>query len=218
MHESKLEKALKRLKHILPLKERQEECSQQVKQLHQQMLRSFVTKGRILTKEEMAQYVSNLDDAINTLRKKELVVFSNDGDPIGAYPFTMEEREHKVEVNGHQVFAMCALDALAISPMFDMKTQITSQCRITNAPVNLQQSGMVIDNLDETDELHVGIHWGAANADSSCADSLCMEMMFLCDNKTAQKWLADNAEAREIFILHDAIEFASEFFVPVISS
>ena len=42
---AKLEKALNRLKSILPLKERQDDCSKQIKELHQQVLRSFVDKG-----------------------------------------------------------------------------------------------------------------------------------------------------------------------------
>ncbi len=120
----KLEQALERLKCILPLQERQAECAKQIRELHQLVLRSFVTRGRILTLEEMAQHVSDLEEAVNVLRSCDMVIFSEDGAPVGAYPFTMEEREHKVQVNGYQVYAMCALDALAISPMFGMRTHI----------------------------------------------------------------------------------------------
>ena len=213
--DAKLEKALKRLKHILPLKERQDECSKPIRELHQQVLRSFVTKGRILTREEMAQRVSNLDDAVNVLRAGELMVFSEEGMPVGAYPFTMEVREHKVWVNSHQVYAMCALDALAVSPMFGMKTQIASRCRVTGDPINIHQSGKTIENPDEAGDIHFGIVWGAAEADVCCADSLCMEMMYLRDSKVAQKWLAEDLGNREIFTLPETVEFASEFFVPL---
>ena len=100
---AKLGKALNRLKSILPLKDRQDACSKQIKELHQQVLRSFVDKGRILTREEMGQHVSNLEAAISVLKEKDMLVFSDDGNPVGAYPFTMEEREHVVRVRGHQV-------------------------------------------------------------------------------------------------------------------
>lgn len=212
---AKLEKALKRLKRILPLKERQAECSDQIRELHQHVLHSFVTRGRILTREEMAQRVSNIEDAVNVLRDSELVVFSEDGRPVGAYPFTMEAREHKVRVNSHQVYAMCALDALAISPMFGMKTHIASRCRITGDPVHIQQSGKTIDNLDEAGDIHLGIAWGAVDADTCCADSLCLEMMYLRDSKVAQQWLAEDLVKREIFTLPEAVEFADGFFVPL---
>jgi len=135
----KLEKALNRLNSILPLKERQDDCSKQVKELHQQVLRSFVDKGRILTREEMGQYVSNLEDAVNVLKEKDMVIFSEDGNPVGAYPFTMQAREHAIRVNGHRVYAMCALDALSVSPMFEMETKINSQCRVTGDPISIRQ-------------------------------------------------------------------------------
>jgi mercuric reductase len=214
---AKLEKALNRLKSILPLKKRQEDCSKQIKELHQQVLRSFVTRGRIFTREEMAQHVSNLGNAVNVLKSNDMVVFAEDGEPVGAYPLTMEAREHKVRVNGHQVYAMCALDALAVSPMFGMKTQISSRCRITGDSVCIQQSGNTIENLDEAGGTYFGIIWGAANADSCCADSLCMEMMFLRDSKTAQQWLENDPDNREAFTLQEAVEFASRFFVPLMS-
>jgi mercuric reductase len=214
---TKLEKALARLRRILPLKQRQAECGEEVRALHQEILRSFVTRGRILTREEMALRVSNPGVAVNVLSTTGMVLFSGTGDPVGAYPFTTEAREHKVLVNGYQVHAMCSLDALAVSPMFGMKTKIDSRCRVTGEPVHILQSGMTIENPDEVGDLHVGIGWGAADADTSCADSLCMEMIFLKDGKIARQWLADDAENREIFALPMAVEFAGRFFVPLMS-
>ena len=65
--------------------------------------------------------------------------------------------------------------------------------------------------------IHFGIIWGAANADSCCADSLCMEMMFLRDGETARQWLADDPETREVFTLQEAVEFGGRFFSPLVS-
>lgn len=213
----KLENALERLRTILPLKERQDACSKQIKELHQRVLRSFVDRGKILSREEMKQYVSNLEDAAGVLKEMDMVVFSRDGGPVGAYPFTMEAREHAVRVNGHQVHAMCALDALAVSPMFGVKTQITSRCRVTGDPVDIQQSGYDILNSDEAGNIHVGISWGAANNDSCIADSLCLEMIFLRDGDVSRQWLADDPDNREVFTLPDAVEFGGRFFTPLLS-
>jgi hypothetical protein len=214
---AKLENALKRLTGILPLKARQEACSPQIKELHQQILRSFVTQGRILTRDEMAEHVSNLEEAVAVLQDSDLVVFAENGEPVGAYPFTMEEREHKVLVNGHRVHAMCALDALAVSPMFGMKTHIASICRVTSDPVSIEQSGTTIENRDAAADIHFGIIWGAASAGSCCADSLCMEMMYLRDGNIARQWLAEDPDNREIFTLQEAVEFSARFFVPLVS-
>lgn len=214
---AKLDKALGRLTRILPLKERQNECGAEIRELHRQILRSFVTRGRILTREEMVQHAGGLEHALDVLRNKEMVIFSEDGDPVGAYPFTMEARETRVRVNGHRVYAMCALDALAVSPMFGMKTQIDSRCRVTGDPVDIRQSGETIENPEAAGELHFGIAWGAANARASCADSLCMQMMFLRDGDVARQWLAHDSGNREIFTLPEAVEFAGRLFVPLMS-
>ncbi|MBK7893900.1 MAG: hypothetical protein IPJ90_03205 [Anaerolineaceae bacterium] len=104
---NKLENALNRLNLILPLKKNQDKCSPEIKEVHQQMLRSFVTKGRILTREEMALWVDDVPEAINVLSQYDMVTFSESGEPVGAYPCTMMAREHKVHVNGHQIHAMC---------------------------------------------------------------------------------------------------------------
>jgi mercuric reductase len=214
---AKLDHALQRLKSILPLEARQRECSKQIRELHQHVLRSFVTKGRILTREEMARHVSDLEEAVDALRIREMMIFSGSGDPVGAYPFTMEVREHQVRVNRHCVHAMCALDALAVSSMFAMQTQISSRCRITGDPVNIRQSGNTIENPEEAGAVHLGIDWGAADADSRCADSLCMEMLFLRDGKIARQWHADDFGNRETFTLPEAVEFAGRFFGPLVS-
>lgn len=61
---AKVKKTLNHLTSVLPLKEKQESCGAQIK--HQQAFRSFVEKGRILTKEEMAPYVDNLKEAVDS--------------------------------------------------------------------------------------------------------------------------------------------------------
>ena len=213
---AKLDKALNRLQRILPLKARQDACGTPVKELHQSILRSFVDKGRILTREEMTRHVSDVDDAVSLLQEKDMVTFSADGTPVGAYPFTMETREHVVRANGQQVHAMCALDALAVSPMFAVDTQVDSCCRVTGEPVCVKQSGTTILNAEEAGDIHFGIIWGAESTDSCVADSLCMEMMFLRDAKTAREWLESDPNNREIFTLQEAVEFGDRFFTPLL--
>lgn len=215
--EEKISKALDRLITVLPLKEKQESCGTEVKTLHQNILRSFVDQGRILSKAEIEGQVGDAAQAVKTLSENDMVVFSENGEPVGAYPFTMEEREHKVSVNGHSVHAMCALDALSVSPMFGMKTEISSVCRVTGDPVRIRQSGTTIENGTETGDLCFGIAWAAADTCSCCAQSLCMEMMFLRDREIAEQWLSENPQDREIFTLEQAVEFGARFFTPLMS-
>lgn len=214
---TKLDKALNRLTSILPLKRRQDECSDQIRELHRRILRSFVEQGRILSREGMAHHVDNLEEAINTLAENDMVVFSADGTPVGAYPFTMETREHVVQVNGHRVHAMCALDALAVAPMFGVDTQVNSRCRVTGEPVEVQQSGRSVLNPEKAGDVHFGVIWGAANDQASCANSLCLEMMFLKNSDIARQWLSEDPDNREVFTLEEAVEFGDRFFSPLLT-
>ena len=212
---SKVDQALARLIKVLPLQEKQQSCGAEVRELHRHILRSFVEQGRIFTKAEMAAHVTDIEQATAILKQNDMVVFSCGGEPIGSYPFTMEEREHKVKIGEHTVNAMCALDALAVSPMFDVKTEITSKCRATGAPVFIRQNGYQVENQGEVGDLHFGIIWAAAGSCSCCANSLCMEMMFLRDGRVAEEWLSVDAKNREIFTLAEAIDFGARFFVPL---
>ena len=214
---SKVDKALARLIAVLPLKVKQQSCGPEIRELHRRVLRSFIERGKILSRSEMAAFVADVGRAVEALKKNDMVVFSCGGEPIGAYPFTMEEREHKVRVGDYTVNAMCALDALAVSPMFGMKTEITSKCRATGTPVFIKQDGLSIENPDQAGDVRFGIVWGAANACSCCANSLCMEMMFLHDGRVAEEWLSADPGNREVFTLAEAVDFGARFFVPLMA-
>ncbi|MCB0089879.1 MAG: hypothetical protein KDE54_18360 [Caldilineaceae bacterium] len=243
----KLQNALDHLNEILPLRARQEQCPPPVKTLHQQILSSFVTHGRVLTKAEMAEIVADVPAALAQLHQYDMITISATGDLIGAYPFTTSSRGHAVQVNGHWLYAMCAVDALAIAPMFQTRTHISSRCSITAAPIEISMVGETVQyedmvqledmvqnkdtvqnkdmvqpedtaqNKDTVGDIHVGIGWAAANGSSCCADSLCTEMIFLRDQRVAEQWLSDHTEGREIFTLAEAIQFASRFFALLLS-
>jgi mercuric reductase len=164
----------------------------------------------------LAEHTTDIDDVINTLRSNDMVVFDSNNEPVGAYPFTMELRDHRVNVNGNTVHSMCALDALAISPMYNIKTHIDSKCHVTGDSISIDQLALEVLNKKENEEVHFGINWNAAT-NNCCATSLCTEMIFLKDKKIADTWLSDDLENREIFNIDDAIEFSSRFFSPLVS-
>ena len=164
----------------------------------------------------MSQQVDNIDEAINILRSNDTVVFDSNDDPVGTYPFTMEQRDHKVMVNDHLVHSMCALDALAISPMFNVKTHIDSRCSVSGDSISIDQLDQTILNKETNKDVHFAINWNSA-ANDCCATSLCTEMIFLKDKKIADKWMLEDTENREIFTIDEAIDFASRFFKPLMN-
>lgn len=205
--------ALKRLDSILPLVTGLKSLNRDDAALYCKLLNSYVQQGRTLTRDEVATLVGDADQALSNVVDSKLIVLDADGNPSGAYPFTSEEREHKVNINGVTVHCMCALDALAVSPMFNTPTVIDSECRVTGENIHIEQynTGFTGGTLDAW----FGINWGAAASDTVCAASLCMEMMFLANENVARKWLAASPDTREIFDLPSAVEFAAGFFVPL---
>ena len=213
---TKVSTALKRLDSILPLVAGLKSLSNEDATLYCKLLNSYVQQGRTLSRDEVAALVSNADQALANIVDSKLIVIDADGNPAGAYPFTSEEREHKVHLNGVTVHCMCALDALSVSTMFNVPTIIDSQCRVTGEKIHLEQNGTRFS--DGTVDAWFGINWGAASTDTVCAASLCMEMMFLANESVAGDWLAESPDTREIFDLPSAVEFAAGFFVPLVEN
>ena len=205
--------ALKRLNSILPLESGLKSLSDKDASLYCKLLNSYVERGRTLSRDEVADLVSDADQALKNVVASKLIVLDADGNPAGAYPFTSQEREHKVHINGVTAHCMCALDALAVSPMFNTPTVIDSQCRATGEKIHIEQNGT--EFTGGTLGAWFGINWGAAKSDTVCSESLCMEMLYLANEPVARKWLAESPDTREIFDLPSAVEFSAGFFVPL---
>ncbi len=209
--------ALDKLNSLLPLKARQSQLEPQLRNLHIAILRHFATAGGPLSRDEVAQQLGNddVDAALARLADDDLVVLTPDRRHIaGAYPFTAEERVHAVLVNGHTVHAMCALDALAIAPMFATATRIDSRCHVTDTPVEIHMQGTELLSAKPGD-VHVGIHWQGT---SGCAaQSLCMEMVYLADAETAQRWQQQDSDNIDLYELPDAVSFAAAYFRPLLA-
>jgi len=209
--------ALDKLNSLLPLKARQSQLEPQHRHLHIAILRHFAVAGKPLARDQAAQQLddADVDAALARLADDDLVVLTPDRRHItGAYPFTAEERVHAVLVNGHTGHAMCALDALAIAPMFETATRIDSRCHVTATPVELHMQGTELLSAKPGD-VRVGIHWQGT---SSCAaQSLCLEMVFLGDAETAQRWRQQDSENISVYELPDAVRFAAAYFRPLLA-
>jgi len=136
--------AVRRLNQQLPLKERQDKLSAPLRALHREVLGSLVRRGRPLTRAEVAALVGEdqVDAAIARLGDDDLVVLSQDRrEIVGAYPVTAEQTPHEVHVGGHEIHAMCALDAVSVGPMYDVPVEICSRCRVSGEAICIKQQG-----------------------------------------------------------------------------
>lgn len=209
--------AIERLRRQLPLSSRQRTLSAELRSLHQALLHSFIQQGKPLGNHQIAAQWPGLSpqEAVRNLAEKDLVVLDKtQTQVVGSYPMTMEETPHRIRIEKHHFYAMCALDALSIGPMFHMRVAIDSCCAVTRTPLHILMRDQQLVQIKPQSTIQVGIRWqppcGVA------AHSMCREMVFLKDKEAAQKWLALSETKSSLFTLMQAVEFGSGFFSPLL--
>ena len=215
-----INQAVDKLNSLLPLAARQQQLVAELQQLHRAILNSFVEQGRPLPITEAASHLSqhSVEQAFQILARNDLIVLDVEQQMImGAYPLTYEVTPHVIEVNGHAINAMCALDALSVAPMFGVETGIKSSCAISGTPVSIHMQGeQVVTAVEEGDNLYVGIRWqqpcGAA------AHSLCRDIVFLLGEEAAEKWQQRSEIEGSVFDLPTAVAIGSVFFRPLMAT
>jgi mercuric reductase len=181
----RLVRALRHLNRLLPLKYRQAGLAPPLAGVHRAILRSFAERGRPLTRAEIGDLLGGESvalEALTELGSKDLVVLNSAAvkdpdtskvmilDPaaveiVGAYPFSVPPTAYVVSLFGHDVFAMCALDALSIAAMFNTETRISSKCHATGEPVRIRQHGMeILEVSPATTQFGVRWHKGSNTA------------------------------------------------------
>ena len=208
--------AVERLNRQLPLKQRQSALPEAYRRLHQAILWQLVREGRALSRAEIAEQLGEdgVDEFLKRVGGDDLVVLDASGrEVLGAYPITTEQTPHALHVMDHAIFAMCALDAVSVGPMFDAEVKITSHCRVTQAPIRIQMRGHEIIEADPG--VQVGVRWQMPVGHA--AHSMCMEMVFLKDEAVAKEWQGDQLDSISLFDLPAAVEFGAGFFKPLMA-
>lgn len=211
----KVEQAIQRLTTILPVKKRLDALELSSAQLYLAVVKGFFELGRAPFISELNAIDRNARQRIVELAQQDMLTLEESGEVKGCYPFTMEQRVHRIRLNGFEVHAMCAMDALAPSAMFGCESVVLSECAVTREAVRVELKDQTLLNPEQAAALYFGINWLAASSLASCSDSLCTEMLFLRDLATAQGWLEQDADNRQIFTLDEAVKFAAGFFKPL---
>ena len=211
-----VEEGIVKLQQRLPLAKRQAEMSGELIKLHQSLLRCFAEQGRPLSRDEIRDLLDaeNVDAALKYLQKQDLVILDNaQRCVLGAYPFTTETTAHQVTINGNRIYAMCALDALSIAPMFGSTVEIQSRCAVTDKSIVINMHASSIVAVEPREPIYIAINWQTPQGQA--AYSLCTKMVFLIGNTAIQQWQAHSATA-SVFNLADAVVLGEKFFLPLL--
>ncbi len=208
--------ALERLQGLLPLVKRLSRQALAARRVHRAILGEFARCGRTPERDTLAQLTQPecLDDVLASLGDADLIVRTPRGGVTGAYPFTLERTPHLLTLPGATVNAMCAVDALAVAPVFDCEVAIASSCTVTGVPIAVRQRGDRVLAVSPAQQLHVGIGWRQPHA--CAANTLCREMVFLRDHAVATAWQETDQECRTVYSLGEAIALGAAFFSPLL--
>jgi len=209
--------AIDRLNRQLPLASRQQSLPTELQSLHQALLKSFIQQGRPLDIHQIRDRFPGVsaDQAIHFLAKQDLVVLDpGQQEVVGCYPVTTEETLHHIRVAEHSFYAMCALDALSIGPLFHVRVTIDSRCSVTQVPIYLAMQDMELVESKPSSGLLVGIRWQPPSG--AAAHSMCREMVFLHDDTVVDQWQQRHDTDCSVFTLLEAIEFGRGFFSPLL--
>ncbi len=79
-----------------------------------------------------------LDEALATLAREDLMHLDPSGAVAVAYPFSGRPTAHRVRLDGHDLYAMCAIDALGIGPMLRTLVAIDSRDPLTGEVIHVE--------------------------------------------------------------------------------
>ncbi len=146
------------------------------------------------------------------LTAMDLLLVDSTGETVlAAYPFSATPTPHRVHLNGREVFALCAVDALGIPAMLQEVADIVSRCAHCGSQVEIRVSP---DHV--TRYLPGGaLVWFPTSEDECCpvAQSRCPNISFFCTSDHLETWWKGNGQPPGLVLsLLEAFEAGREIF------
>jgi len=183
------------------------------------ILRRFAEHGRPTRKDlgsQAEQLDLELEPALATLRREDLVHLGGDGEITVAYPFSGVPTAHRVRFpNGQETFAMCAIDALGIAPMLDQPIEITSHDPFSNEPfhANLSPDGSV-----SWQPATAAVLAAVNDRHTDSCNGCCPVLNFFATTENAEHWLNEHPHVHgEVITIEDAIAAGRAIFADVLT-
>lgn len=158
-----------------------------------------------------------LKDVLQTLRSHDLIDLDrHTGNVRLAYPFTQAATGHRVQIRGHVLHALCAIDALGAAGMYGTDVAILSPCRHCGAPVHVETAfgGKALRSVMPSG----AAVWYDFAYDASAATSCCPAIAFFCSDEHRRQWLNDQMPRRDGIglTIDEALELGRAIFSPVL--
>lgn len=167
------------------------------RELYFWILRRFASKGRPISGEVRAaagRLGLDAEDALAALSREDLVHRGTDGAIAVAYPFSGRPTAHRVRFpTGHEVSAMCAIDALGIAPMVGQRIDVVSRDPASGDEIRARAAA---DGTPEWSPESAVVIAGAIRGPGDACCGCCPVLNFFVSPASAEPWLAEHGEVR----------------------
>jgi Alkylmercury lyase len=180
---------------------RRARLSDSERELYFWILRRFVTHGRP-TSADLAAKVERLGldfrGASETLAREDLIHLNASGEVAVAYPFSGPATTHQVRFqNGNETYAMCAIDALGIAPMFDESVEIASRDPLTGGSIHVRlASGREGTWEPESAVVVAGVIDRSGDSFRGC----CPVLNFFVSAENGERWLEQHQDVHGLVV------------------
>lgn len=161
----------------------------EVRELHQRVLRAFLTTGRVPHRDDLYPAAAggvDPDDALRRLAGVDLVHLGHDGHVLVAYPFSGRPTGHTVRlVDGPTVEAMCAIDALGIPYMTGRHALIVSADPDSGQSIRVER----LAKAWRWSPVGATVLLAQSNGEGPAADCLCPLITFHVAREDAARYL-----------------------------
>ncbi len=190
--------------------------SQSENETRKYILKEFARTGSPpATKEIIAAMklpsIEAVQRIIERLHQADILTME-DGEIISAYPFSARQTRHVVVFpDGHEVYALCATDALGIHFMLGENIAVRSRCPECGEEIKIEmRDGGITSYAPEgvVEFVSSGDHCGCT------AKTFCPFMNFFCSKAHLEKWREKNpASAKgEMYQLQQVLEHGKYIF------
>ena len=167
------------------------------RELYFWILRRFATDGRPSRgdlREAAERRGLDSEDVLETLAREDLVHTRRDGEISVAYPFSGRPTAHRVRFpSGHEVDAMCAIDALGMAPMFGQPIEIESRDPLSGEAIGARLApGGAAEWWPES----AVVVAGAVRSQGDACGGCCPVLNFFVSAASAERWLTEHPEVR----------------------
>lgn len=199
MDKTAINRTLRRLRSAFPLQARLHNEREEVQAVYVHILRTWI-EGHAPPKTLFPS------DRVQRLVELDAIVASPTG--LGCYPFSTRDTGIRVTYKGHDTYAMCAIDALAIPALVQDLGVIDARCTGCQQALALRingRAGCLVSMGPESLFVHYPRSGTTPRDGCGCSTTLCQDIGFVCAACVEQK-------VPNVLAVEEALVVAQQFF------